>query len=165
METNKLLSIIVIILAIVTGWLGYDKYNEKAKKQQITTNENLFKPRDPKIQEQNKIEEPPKNIDSYQAALNKAKSENKDVLLFFRMEHCPHCVRMLNGTFNDSNVKKKLDNFIVLIIDGEENPELAAKFIEKGYPSYFILDSSGNIKKDGVGYKGARTFLMFLNNR
>ncbi|MCI0387557.1 MAG: thioredoxin family protein [Acidobacteria bacterium] len=95
---------------------------------------------------------PAKNvwIESYDAALQKARTENKPVFLNFTGVTCTNCRWMEKNMFPDPKVKKELDRFVLAElftdreteahkVEDEKNAERQSKFGTAALPLYVII--------------------------
>lgn len=106
----------------------------------------------------------PKEIKTYADALAMAKISNKPIFLYFGGENCHWCTKM-KTTFNDTQVKEQLNNYIVLMIDKSKNNDLAKKFNVSGIPCYLIIQSDETISAKDSGYKTPSDFSNWLAPR
>lgn len=93
-------------------------------------------------------------------AKNAAKELNKDILLIFETEWCSTC-----KTFKKESVfenDQSIDDYILCFLDIEKDKEIADQYMVRSLPYYLIVDSEGNVKKKGSGYKSKKTFLNWL---
>ena len=101
----------------------------------------------------------------YQAALQEAAKEKKQVLLDFTgSDWCGWCQRLKSELFDKEEFKKYADKNLVLVeVDfpqGKElpaalqaqNKELEAKYHINGFPTLVLLDAQGNLIKQKNGY-------------
>lgn len=99
--------------------------------------------------------------DNYKVALEKAKKENKPLMLVVVQDPCPYCDRLVENTLEDANVKKELEGFVSVIID--KKGAFPEEF--KGTPvpmTYFI---NPGIEKDtykNLGFLDAEDFTKLL---
>lgn len=90
------------------------------------------------------------NIDS---ALISAQKSNKLVFIDFYTDWCGYCKQMDSVTFSDPHVKERFAmKYILVKINGDQNPDVVSKFQIYGYPTFVILDSNGNEIKRQEGY-------------
>ncbi len=77
----------------------------------------------------------------YDAALARAKAENKILFLKFRGRVCRACDKMERTTFRDPEVKKLLDGWICVEVDVDDsaNEQIVKKFEVKGVPSFALV--------------------------
>ncbi len=115
-------------------------------------------------------------VESYDAALQKAKAENKPVFLNFTGVTCTNCRWMEKNMFPDPAVKKELEKFVQaeLYTDREDTPEnqkadekngqlQVEKFGSVALPLYAVIDSSGNkLAQFGGLTRSKEEFIGFL---
>ena len=127
MEKNTLfLSVLVLLVGISTSLLiKTEKIN--ANNNSIIQNEidqlndqEQDQSQDPQFEEQ----EQENNASSYQEALDKAKQENKEIVLFFTADWCSNCTNMKEVTISSSKVQEALKKVIYLEIDVDNEKEL-----------------------------------------
>jgi thiol:disulfide interchange protein len=104
---------------------------------------------------------------NYKAALQKAKSENKLVMVDIYAVWCGPCRFLDRNTFSNKDVEARLSNgFIAVKIDLDKSPEateLARKFSVNAIPHIVFLDSDGKRLSDIVGYVPPDEFLKELD--
>ena len=93
-------------------------------------------------------------------AKNAAKELNKDILLIFETEWCSTCKTFKKESVFDND--ESIDDYILCFLDIEKDKEIADKYMVKSLPYYLIVDSEGNVKKKGSGYKSKKIFLNWL---
>jgi len=115
-------------------------------------------------------------LESYDAAVAKAKAENKPAFLNFTGVTCTNCRWMEKNMFPDPVVKKELEKFVLaeLYTDREDTPEhqkidemngelQAQKFGSVALPLYAIVDPGGNILAKFPGLtRDKQEFVQFL---
>jgi len=99
-----------------------------------------------------------------QESLDRARREEKLVLIDFFADWCAPCKRMLNETFLDSAVVSELQHFVFLKIDTDAQPEVAKHFGVAGIPDFRILRADGTEVSRSLGLKGASEVLKELRN-
>jgi len=74
--------------------------------------------------------------------INRAISENKLVVFYFKSQFCPYCAQVEDFVFSDEEVFKKLSNFVFVELDirSDEGSKLARKFGVPGTPTVVIYD-------------------------
>lgn len=78
-------------------------------------------------------------------AFNVSQSENKTLAIIFDQDSCVYCDILKNDVLSDQEVQKELnENFIVLLVDINKNPDIAQKYKVYGTPTIQFLDSNGN---------------------
>jgi thiol:disulfide interchange protein len=98
----------------------------------------------------------------YELALNKARTENKLVLIDFWAMWCKECKEMNEEAFENPEVKYLLENFVLLIVDVDEVPSLKAQFLVAGMPTVLVVNSHGEEVARAVGYQTAEQMKKIL---
>jgi thiol-disulfide isomerase/thioredoxin len=94
-------------------------------------------------------------------ALQKAKAQNKPVMIDFWAEWCEWCHRLDQTTYADPNVQQILAGFVPVKIDtenGSEGPEAAAEFGVDSLPTIVFLSPSRRLLLKVTGYEGPGQF-------
>lgn len=95
-------------------------------------------------------------------ALDEAAKQNKFVFIDFRAEWCGPCRNLEKTTWKDEAVGNWLkEHAVTVMIDTDEQPELAAQFDVEEIPNLVFLDSKGNLLDRFAGYKNAADFLSW----
>lgn len=93
-------------------------------------------------------------------SLMDAEAQNKTVMLLFDQDSCYYCDLLKQDVLSNSNVQKELnDKCIVVDIDVNKQPQLAAKYKVVGTPMIVFLDSNSNEIHKIEGYVSADEFL------
>lgn len=129
--------VLVVVLVLLALFLSADK-KQSAEQGSLTWNTDL------------------------NSALTTAKNINKPVLVDFYASWCTYCREMDENTFQDPRVKQKLSDYVLVKINGDQNPDLVKKYQIYGYPTILILDSNGNIIKTISGYQSPDNFLTMI---
>ena len=99
---------------------------------------------------------------NYATAISKAKSEKKLLVMVVVKENCRWCEKLINKTLSEETVKSKLENYITLIVD--KNDDFPSDFKENFFPSIFYIDySTEKSVYSNVGFVGKPCFLNDLN--
>ena len=99
---------------------------------------------------------------NYATAISKAKSEKKLLVMVVVKENCRWCEKLINKTLSEETVKSKLENYITLIVD--KNDDFPSDFKENFFPSIFYIDySTQKSVYSNVGFVGKPCFLNDLN--
>ncbi len=113
----------------------------------------------------------------FDEGLVRAKKENKNMVVDFYTDWCHWCKVMDEKTFQEANVKKKLEKrFVTVRLNAEDanasatykgtsytNVELTQAFGVTGYPTLAFLKPNGDIITTVPGYVPAETFIHILN--
>lgn len=103
-------------------------------------------------------------VKDYEAGLEAAKKQNKPVLLAFYKQFAPMCTSAFNDTYVNPDVKKFVEkNFIPILIDVEEHPELAEKYDISYYPTHYVKHpDSDKLFGPRLGYDPPALFIKEL---
>ena len=96
------------------------------------------------------------------SAITTAKNTNKLVLVDVYAPWCGYCKEMDKNTFQNPQVQEKLSNYVLVKVNGDENPDFVMKYQIYGYPTVLILDPDGNIVKTVSGYQEPDDFINML---
>lgn len=93
-----------------------------------------------------------KLLDNYQQIFDKAKKEDKNVILIFGHKHCTWC-RVLDNYHASSEVKKILDDEFIIhkinILESKTGSKLYEYYNLLGTPAWMIYDSDKKLLCDG----------------
>lgn len=104
-------------------------------------------------------------LDFTQAALDKAKAENKLIYVYAHSNSCYPCVLMNQSTYTDPKVIAIISkNFVPILIEGDDNFELIEEMGASRYPSALIYDSVGNYITTINDFVGADEILPKLKS-
>lgn len=93
----------------------------------------------------------------------KAKKENRLVLLHLRANWCHWCHVMEEKTYADPDVIQFLEkNYIACMEDHDERQDLTSLYSDYGWPATIIFDANGNELFKEAGYIAADEFLVTL---
>jgi thiol:disulfide interchange protein DsbD len=120
---NHLLGIGLIAGSVVVGYYGVTAYLLPPESYCTTDQEQM----------------------SYECARELALSENKKIFIDFWATFCPVCLAINKKVLPDETVKKSLENYIILKVDGtydsnEPFATLEKKYDIKGFPTFLIVD-------------------------
>ena len=100
---------------------------------------------------------------SFATAINKAKNEKKMLVMVIVKENCRWCDKLVKQTLSEAEVKEKLKNYVMLIVDRNDN--FPNRFKEDIFPSIFYIDySTQKTVYENVGFVGKKCFLNDLNH-
>jgi thioredoxin-related protein len=97
----------------------------------------------------------------YKETLSLAEIENKKIFLLFVSDTCHWCDSQKKVLLKDS-VLDSLENYIILQVDSERNPEIARKYRVRSIPTSFIIDSKEKIYKKNVGYLSEEKLINWI---
>ena len=99
----------------------------------------------------------------YNTAFQKAKSENKLMILVVVWDPCKACDRLVKNTLADTKVKNSLKNHVLVILDYKD--KMPKKFRIKMAPKIFYIDSKTEEKMGtSVGTVSVEEFIDNLND-
>ena len=104
---------------------------------------------------------------NYKVALDKAKKEGKDIMLFMTTSYCPWCRKLENRILSQNDIDTKVKAKYVplmLNLDLDKYPEQFAK--TRFTPILYIVDSNTEaIAHQFVGYSARGEFLQVLKEK
>lgn len=145
----------IFLLTIIMLGIGFF-YRKENKAADITNTVEKIEIK-PKVDIQPKTE--PTN---YAEALKQSKNNNKNILLVFSATWCGPCNKFKSEVLKDENVKKKMNDYIFLIIDIDAEPVLTKKCNVTAIPSILILNNKEEIIKSTVGFKDKKSFINWF---
>ena len=96
-------------------------------------------------------------------AFKDAKAHHRNVMIVFDGAACIYCDYLKEDTLSDSAVQKEInDNYIILITETSESPELTSQLNIYGTPTTVILDEDGNELGRIEGYETPEEYLAHL---
>jgi uncharacterized protein YyaL (SSP411 family) len=98
-------------------------------------------------------------------AFAKAKAENKNVMLMVEASRCRWCKKMKEETLADEEVKKRLQNYILVKVARCDKEEM--KVLPESYypaPSTFFVTPDGEIIERAIGFFVAEDFITYIND-
>lgn len=104
--------------------------------------------------------------EQWDTILNKAKQQNKLVLIDFSTSWCGPCKAMDQNVFTDKTVSSTLEQYYTFIkVDAEKDElgrVLAARYMVRGFPTFLVIDPALNVLSKESGYKPADQFNSWL---
>ena len=98
--------------------------------------------------------------------LSLAKQENKHLIFFFHIPHCPYCKRMLEKNFQNEEILSEVKNNFILIDLYTANKNMIKLNSFKGtikefakhigaiaYPATVFMNNSGKVVHKAIGYR------------
>lgn len=97
------------------------------------------------------------------AGLQEAKNTDKPVFIDFYAGWCSYCKKLDENTLSNSSVEEKLSqNYVLVKIDTDQNPDLSSQYQIYNLPTMVILNSNGQEIKRQQGYITADQLLNWL---
>jgi len=101
----------------------------------------------------------------YTAALAKAETDGKLLMIDVYTDWCMPCKKMDKETFHEKNVVDKAANFVTLKLDAEkgQGPEVQKKFGVTGYPTILFVNGKGELVHSVLGYQDGAAFISEMD--
>lgn len=101
-------------------------------------------------------------ITDYREGLERALAEKRPVLIFFTAKWCRFCAQMEQETLHDARVVRLSEEFVCVLVDADEEPELCAEFGVRAYPTVqFVLPDGGRMTRV-VGWNSPEELLAHM---
>ena len=86
---------------------------------------------------------------SYDAAIARARTEHKPIVLVMHADWCPHCHNYAH-VFEDPRIVEQSRHMLMVLLDVDESPQVANRFqIDGGYvPRTYFVGADGNAMAD-----------------
>lgn len=99
------------------------------------------------------------------SALDRARSENKLVMMSFHTDWCGWCKRMDRTTYADPRVQQAMERLVPVKLDAEKDGRQdAARYGVRGYPTVVFANSAGEEVARIPGYLEPTAFLEELED-
>jgi thioredoxin-related protein len=96
-------------------------------------------------------------------ALSEAQSQNKTVALIFDQDSCVYCDMLKKDVLSNQEIQKIFnENYIVVLVDINKHPDVAAKYEVCGTPMVQFLSPDGKSLDKIEGYVSSDEFLTTL---
>lgn len=110
------------------------------------------------------IDEPKKS--DIAVAIERARRENKFVMLRFTATWCGPCRQLETTTLKDPAVSSYLDRYAVQVtLDGDTRVDELRRFRVNGFPSVVLLDKNGGELGRIIGYRPPLLFLSEVKRK
>ncbi len=97
-------------------------------------------------------------------AFEKAKKENKIVMVMVEGKHCRWCKKMKYRTLSDDSVLKRLESYIVVKVMREDANAVKDLPEINGVPTIFFMKENKKVLKSVVGYYDVYDFTSYIND-
>lgn len=98
----------------------------------------------------------------FKQALQKAKHQNKEVMMMYSAVWCPECNYMKEVVFKDKDVANYMQKHFVVVTLDIQKDKLPKGFDYDGIPVFFFIDKNAKQKDKIIGGNKARKFLKKL---
>lgn len=96
-------------------------------------------------------------------AFSEAQNHNKSIALIFDQDSCVYCDMLKDNVLSNSDIQKELnEKYVIVLVDINKNPNVAAKYKVFGTPAVIFLDSNGKEISEINGYVESNEFLKTL---
>lgn len=103
------------------------------------------------------------NVTDLNKAIDDAKSQNKNIMLIFSQDDCYYCDLLKKDTLSNGDVISKLnEGYVTVIVDVNQQPQLAAKYKVFGTPVIVFMDQNQKDIGRIEGYVDANEFLDYI---
>ena len=99
---------------------------------------------------------------NFNKALNKAKSQNKELMMIYSAPWCPECNYMKDVVFKDKKVLNYIQKHFIVLNLNIQKDKLPKGFEYPGIPTFFFIDKNAKQKAKIVGGNKADKFLKQL---
>lgn len=103
-------------------------------------------------------------LSNFQSAQAISLNSGKFILLDFWAQWCGPCRVMDQELWNSQEMTQIADQFVPVKVDIDQNHALAGEYRINSIPRVIIVDVSGNVIWDKVGYRNANDYLEVLKN-
>jgi thioredoxin-related protein len=99
----------------------------------------------------------------YEEALKEAQKTGRPVLLYFFVKDCQYCEQMESKTLVAGRVVEYLsEEFVSARVDGDKSPQLARRYMVRGFPTIWFLSPDGKPISSLPGYVGPEELAKVL---
>lgn len=100
---------------------------------------------------------------SYEEGVEKGKTEQKKIFIFFYTDWCGYCTKMKKTTLKENSVITYLDeNFISIMVNTDKQKKIGVDFGVRGLPTCWFMSKDGKKITALPGYSPADQFLKVL---
>jgi thioredoxin-related protein len=101
--------------------------------------------------------------ESLDKAFERAKIENKNVMVMVKSPTCRWCIKMKKYTLGDNNISKRLENFILVKVDRDSLESKSVPY-SKYLPTIYFMTPNKIVLERVVGYCGILDFNSWIDD-
>ena len=99
----------------------------------------------------------------FDSACNLSQNQNKSLVIIFDQDSCMYCDMFKNDVLSNASIQKELnENFIVVLVDINKNPDIANRYKILGTPTVQFVKSNGDNATKIDGYVDSDEFLKAI---
>ncbi len=104
---------------------------------------------------------------TFEEALTKAQTENRDIFIYFWTEWCAPCRQLDSIVFADSAVATLINEYVPLKLDAEagQGADLNARYEIGGYPTFLFLNAEGEELGRVTGTRLNEDYVVVIRSR
>ena len=99
-------------------------------------------------------------VHGYNAGYSQARSSGLPLLVFFTAEWCHYCHQMADEAFTNPQVVQLSRQFICVLVDADQEPEVCKQFRVRGYPTIQFISPRGVPLNRVVGKREDHQLMM-----
>jgi thiol:disulfide interchange protein len=103
-------------------------------------------------------------VPGFEQGLQQARREGKPVLLFFTAPWCGFCHQMAQEAFTHDQVVRLSEQFVCVLVDADQQPEVCREFRVRGYPTIQFLSPRGVPLNRVTGKKPGHQLVMEMQS-
>ena len=106
----------------------------------------------------------PKWFQTRRAAMAEVKKTGRPLLIDVNAKWCGPCEVMNREVFQGKKFAAEAKRWVLLSLDVDAHPELAAFYGVRSFPTLVVLNPRGKVVASAAGYSGAAATLKFIAN-
>lgn len=99
---------------------------------------------------------------SFEAAMERARSERKFVMVDFYTTWCHWCRVLDQKTYSTPEVQALSERIVSVKVDADKRKEIAATYQVSGYPTILFLNPDGEVRKSLRGFQPPEKFIPLM---
>lgn len=98
-------------------------------------------------------------VDGYERGMARVRMTGRPPMFFVTTTTCVFCRQLAGEAFTDADVVAELAHFTPVLVDGEAESGVAAKYSVSSFPTVIFADTTGKQSSQVRGYVATATFL------